>query len=82
MLIKKIGIHNQIDVILQLLESDQTSSEYFRKVNILSKYLSGIRNFLDTTNSKSILFYKTLFESTLSAITQDLLSLQAKVNKA
>ena len=79
--LKKIGIHNQIDVILQILESNETSSEYLGKVNILSKYLSGIRNFLDTTNTKSIVFYKKLFESTLFAITQDLHSLQVRVDK-
>ena len=77
--IRKSKVYNQIGLILQILESDTLSPEHIRTVNILTKYLSGIKDFLSMNKAKGVLFYKRLFESTLVAIMQDLYSPKRKI---
>jgi len=66
----------QIQSILSKLRSGDRSYKYTRIVHVLTKYLSGIRDFTSSTHAHGVAFYKKLFESTLVAIMQELDSLE------
>lgn len=61
------------------LRSEDKSYKYTKIVHVLTKYLSGIREFSSTTDMRGILFYKKLFESTLVAIIRELDSLEEEM---
>jgi len=69
----------QIHNILTKLRSWDRSYKYTKIVHVLTKYLSGVRNFSSTSNMKNVMFYKRLFESTLVAIIQELDSFERDV---
>lgn len=63
---------SQIHAILKKLRSGDRTYKYTEIVHILTKYLSGMRNFASTIHIKNILSYKKLFESTLVAIIREI----------
>lgn len=67
---------SQIDEIIAKLRSGDRTYKYTKIVHVLTKYLNGIRDFSTNSDTKSILFYKKLFESTLVAIIQELDSIE------
>lgn len=70
----------QIQYILFKLRSGDRNYKYTKIVHVLTKYLSGIRMFSSTTNTKGVTFYKKLFESTLVAIMQELDSIEGRMH--
>ncbi|NDK19491.1 hypothetical protein GW819_01485 [Candidatus Gracilibacteria bacterium] len=77
--LKNTEILEQIHDILTKLRSGDRSYKYTKIVHVLTKYLSGIRNFSSSSSMKSIMFYKRLFESTLVAIIQELDSFEEEI---
>ncbi|MBC7503416.1 hypothetical protein H7169_00390 [Candidatus Gracilibacteria bacterium] len=68
---KKMKVCNQIDKILTLLRSRDRDSKYIEIVDVINKYLNGIRRYFSNIDMRSFFGYNILFESTMIAITRE-----------
>jgi hypothetical protein len=62
------GMAEGVNSLIVRLRSDRKDSRYVRIVEIITKYLNGIHNFMSNRQIRGILSYKALFESTMIAI--------------
>lgn len=61
-----------VDHLLVRLRGDKRDSRYTQVVNIITKYLNGIRNFVSRTCIRGGLSYRALVESAMIAIKREI----------
>lgn len=67
-----LEVCDQVSDLLSKLQWEKRDSKYIQVVQVITKYLDGIRNFVENTRIRWALSYKKLFESTIIAIRRDL----------
>ena len=72
-----LEVCDHLSDLLSKLQWEKRDSRYMQIVQVITKYLDGIRNFVENTDIRWALSYKTLFESTIIAIRRDLDHLEA-----
>lgn len=69
---KKLKIYKQIAKLLSVIHSKTKDPKYMEIIQVITKYLNSIRNFLSNVDRQSFCAYTVLFESTMIAITRDI----------
>lgn len=67
-----LEVCDQLSDLLSQLQQGKRDNRYMQIVQVITKYLDSIRNFVENTDIHWALSYKALFESTIIAIRREL----------
>ena len=67
-----LEVCDQVSDLLTKLQSEKRDSRYMQIVQVITKYLEGIRRFISQKEIKWVLSYRAIFESTIIAIRREL----------
>ena len=67
-----LEVCDQVSDLLSKLQWENRDSRYMKVVQVITKYLEGIRKFISRKEIKGVLSYRAIFESTIIAIRREL----------
>lgn len=76
---KKLKVYKQIAKVLSIVRSKIEDPKYMEMIQVITKYLNGIRNFLSNVDRQAFCAHTVLFESTMIAITRDISYLECSI---